>query len=178
MPEIYLTPKQRQALKARAHLLKPVVLLGNSGLSRPVLSEISRALAAHQLIKVKVPSDDRSERDSVFAEIAKSLSAARVQSIGKLLVLYRPTPDDEGEAGVPNDGAPTATRSPKAPARRPAGPGRVRAPGKPSAPGRSTPDRRDAERVNRGTAPRRDPGAATRAAGKRNVTRRGSARTR
>ena len=44
MPEIELTPKERQALKARAHGLKPVVLLGNSGLSTPVMKEIDRAL--------------------------------------------------------------------------------------------------------------------------------------
>ena len=59
MPEIELTPKERQALKARAHGLKPVVLLGNSGLSTPVMKEIDRALAAHELIKVKVPAEDR-----------------------------------------------------------------------------------------------------------------------
>jgi putative YhbY family RNA-binding protein len=176
MPEIQLSPKERQALKARAHALRPVVLLGSSGLSRPVMIEIDRALAAHELIKVKVPSDDRSERDSVFAEIAESLSAARVQSIGKLLVLYRPIPENEQEANMSRDFPAMATRSPKAPARRSTSAGQTKGPSKPSAPKRSTPDRRDAERVNRGTPARRDPGAATRAPGKRNVTRRGGGR--
>ncbi len=72
MPEIQLTPKERQALKARAHGLKPVVLLGNAGLSPPVLKEIDRALTAHELIKVKVPGDDRAERDELFAERGRS----------------------------------------------------------------------------------------------------------
>jgi putative YhbY family RNA-binding protein len=177
MPEIQLTPKERQTLKARAHGLKPVVLLGNSGLSSPVMKEIDRALAAHELIKVKVPSDDRDTRDSVFADIAEALSAARVQSIGKLLVLYRPAPDEIEKAAAPARGAAPA-RSPKAPARGIGARVRAKTPGKPSAPKRSTPDRRETERVNRGTAARRDPGAATRAAGKTNVARRGGGRTR
>ena len=178
MPEIQLTPKERQELKARAHGLKPVVLLGNSGLSPPVMKEIDRALAAHELIKVKVPGDDREERDTLFADVAETLSAARVQSIGKLLVLYRPAPEQEAEAAArpARTRAGTSERAPKAPARRVGTAPRAKAPGKPSAPKRSTADRRDAERVNRGSAPRRDPGAATRAAGRTNVARRGAGR--
>jgi len=184
MPEIQLNPKERQALKARAHGLKPVVLLGHAGLSGSVMKEIDRALTAHELIKVKVPGEDRDERDSLFAEVAEALSAARVQAIGRLLVMYRPAPDEPAAPAPKKNAAAPATarraapgeRAPKAPRRPVAGP-RPRA-GKPSAPKRSTPDRREAERVNPSTAPRRDPGAATRAAGKRNVVRRGGGRTR
>jgi len=179
MPEIQLTPKERQVLKAQAHTLKPVVLLGGAGLSGPVMKEIDRALAAHELIKVKVPSDDRNERDAVFADIAEALSAARVLSIGKLLVFYRPAPENaEGTAEPALRGKAVPVRSRKAPAARAASTPAVRAPRKPSAPKRSTPDRRDAERVNRGTPARLDPGAAKRAAGKRNVVRRVGGRTR
>jgi len=192
MPEIQLTPKERQALKARGHGLKPVVLLGNSGLSAPVMKEIDRALAAHELIKVKVPGDDREERDALFAEVAEALSAARVQSIGKLLLFYRPAPDEAPvksakpaksvklakSAKSARGGAPSGDRSPKAPARRIGTATRAKAPGKPSAPKRSTADRRDAERVNRATAPRRDPGAATRSAGRTNAAKRGGGRAR
>ena len=186
MPEIQLTPKERQALKARGHGLKPVVLLGNSGLSAPVMKEIDRALAAHELIKVKVPGDDREEREALFAEVAEALSAARVQAIGKLLLFYRPAPDEvpakpakaaKAAKSAPS-GAPSGGRSPKAPARRIGTAARAKVAGKPSAPKRSTADRRDAERVNRATAPRRDPGAATRAAGRTNVAKRGGGRAR
>jgi putative YhbY family RNA-binding protein len=174
MPEILLSPKERQALKARAHGIKPVVLLGHSGLSTPVLKEIDRALVAHELIKVRVPGDDREERDSVFAEVADALSAARVQAIGKLLVLYRPTP----EAAEPTT-APARDRSAKAPRTSTATVRKPRGPGKPSAPKRTTSDRREVERVNRGTAARRDPGASMRAAGRRNAPpRRGGSRAR
>ncbi|HQR57561.1 MAG TPA: ribosome assembly RNA-binding protein YhbY [Burkholderiaceae bacterium] len=187
MPEIQLTPKERQALKARGHGLKPVVLLGNSGLSAPVMKEIDRALAAHELIKVKVPGDDREEREALFAEVAEALSAARVQAIGKLLLFYRPAPDEAAPAkGVKpakaarpaRPRAPSAERSPKAPARRIGTATRAKAAGKPSAPKRSTADRRDAERVNRASAPRRDPGAAMRAVGRTNVAKRGGGRAR
>ena len=174
MPEIPLTPKERQALKARAHGVKPVVLLGQSGLNAPVMKEIDRALLAHELIKVRVPGDDRDVRDSVFAKIAEALSAARVQSIGKLLVLYRPAPEAtmETPAPSPEQAARRAVRP--APRRSPS----AARPGKPSAPKRTTADRREAERVNRGTPSRRDPGASTRAGGKRNAPRRGGGRTR
>ena len=95
MPELALTSAQRQALKARAHVLRPVVLLGAAGLTEMVVREIDRALAAHQLIKIKVPGDDRAERTQIAAEIAEKLSAANVQSIGKTIVLFRPQPESE-----------------------------------------------------------------------------------
>jgi RNA-binding protein len=95
MPELILTSAQRQALKARAHGLRPVVLMGAAGLTEKVLREIDRALAAHALIKIKVPNDDRSERTQIAADVAEKLSAANVQSIGKMIVLFRPQPESE-----------------------------------------------------------------------------------
>jgi len=191
MPEIQLTPKERQALKARAHGLKPVVLLGNAGLSSPVLKEIDRALTAHELIKVKVPGDDRTVRDELFANVAEALSAARVQAIGKLFVMYRPLPEEAATAASVSKTARAAKapkgrsaraaapeRSPKAPARRVGSTVQKPTSGKPTAPKRLTADRRDVERVNQGSAPRRDPGAATRAVGRTNVPRRGGGRVR
>ena len=124
MAEIQLTPKERQALKALAHGLKPVVLLGSAGLSPSVVKEIDRALLSHELIKVKVPGDDRTEREELFASLAESLSAARVQAIGKLLVLFRPAPEEEAQAPeAPRQKGSrtmrTENRSPKAPATTP-----------------------------------------------------------
>src|SRR4029453_1608273 len=166
MPEVALTPKERQALKARAHALKPVVLLGNAGASAAVIREIDRALAAHELIKVRVPGDDRADRDALFADLAEALSAARVQAIGKLLVLYRPSPEQHESMDATAAGPERKSRSPKpkAPNRPPSGQ-------KPR-----TPERRDAERVNRPPAARRDPGAAHRARGRTNVARKPGAK--
>lgn len=165
MPEVPLSPKERQALKARAHGLKPVVLLGNAGASRPVIKEIDRALAAHELVKVRVPGDDRAERDALFTEIAETLSAARVQAIGKLLVFYRPLPEERVAAEVAGSRKASPARK-RLQVERNAPKVQV---GKPSAPKRSTPDRREAERVNRPPAARRDPGAAHRAVGRSNA---------
>ncbi len=94
MAELMLTPKERQALKGQAHTLAPVVLLGSQGLTDAVVKEIDRALAAHELIKMRVPGDDRDEREALFHSVADRLNAACVQSIGKTLVLYRPLPDE------------------------------------------------------------------------------------
>jgi putative YhbY family RNA-binding protein len=171
MPEIQLTPKERQALKAQAHGLKPVVLLGSAGLSPSVVKEIDRALLAHELIKVKVPGDDRAERDEIFTSVAESLSAARVQAIGKLLVLYRPAPDEEGDPAPTRTGSrkmTAAERSPKAPARGPVAP-RTRD----ATPARTKAGRTEVQRVNRGTAPRHDPGTARRAVGRTNAPKGG-----
>lgn len=114
MTELVLEKDLRLALKAQAHPLNPVVLLGTAGLTDSVVAEVDRALMAHSLIKVRVPLDDRSERDAVFAALADRVGAARVQSIGKLIVLYRPPPPEaKAEAAEP-----TRTRSKRAPSRR------------------------------------------------------------
>jgi putative YhbY family RNA-binding protein len=123
MAEILLSPKERQILKGRAHALNPVVLLGAQGLTPAVMREIDRALTAHELIKVRVPGDEREERDAMFLQIAYELNAARVQSIGKLLVLYRPLPEEEQAKRAAKDAAVahalTHPRSTKAPASTP-----------------------------------------------------------
>jgi RNA-binding protein len=90
-----LTPRQRKQLKARAHALEPVVQLGQAGLSETVAAEIDRSLTAHGLIKVRMADADREEREELAGEICARTGAAFVQSVGKVLVLWRPRPDDE-----------------------------------------------------------------------------------
>ncbi len=85
-----LTVSQRLALKGRAHALKPVVMIGNAGLTPAVLDEIERSLKSHDLLKIKVMSDDREARAAMLQEICTILKAGPVQHIGKTLVLYRP----------------------------------------------------------------------------------------
>ncbi len=81
---------QRKFLKSAAHHLKPVVMIGSQGLTEAVMQEASRALAAHELIKIRVLGDDRDAREAYLAELCAALNAAPVQHIGKLLLLYRP----------------------------------------------------------------------------------------
>ncbi|HLV48343.1 MAG TPA: ribosome assembly RNA-binding protein YhbY [Aliidiomarina sp.] len=85
-----LSNKQKQFLKAAAHPLKPVVLLGGNGLTEGVLAEIELALEHHELIKVKVPEEDREVRHAIQLTIAEHTKSGLVQSIGKVAVFYRP----------------------------------------------------------------------------------------
>ncbi len=85
-----LTPVERSALRAEAHALKPVVIIGEAGLTPAVIKEISASLDSHGLIKVRVFGDDRAMRAEIYENICTELEAAPVQHIGKLLVIYRP----------------------------------------------------------------------------------------
>jgi RNA-binding protein len=85
-----LTPGQRRFLRAQAHALSPVVLIGDAGLTTGVMKEIERSLESHELIKVKVAGGDREQREDMLSEICSTLEAASVQHIGKTLVIYRP----------------------------------------------------------------------------------------
>ena len=88
-----MTPADRKALKARAHALDPIIHLGGKGLTEAVIAEIGRALAVHELIKVRAASLERDAREAALAEICTRLQAQPVQHIGKMLVLYRKKPD-------------------------------------------------------------------------------------
>ena len=88
-----LTSTQRRALRARAHALDPVVMIGDAGLTTTVLNEIHRNLASHELIKIRVFADDHAARGRFQDEICATLHAAPVQHIGKILVVYRPAPE-------------------------------------------------------------------------------------
>ena len=90
MPQIQLTPAQRKEHRSEAHHLDPVVMVGGDGLTANVVKEVDAALNAHGLIKVRVFSDDRAARELMFQTLAADLSAAPIQHIGKLLVLWRP----------------------------------------------------------------------------------------
>jgi RNA-binding protein len=89
---IELTPAERRLLKAQAHKLHPVVMIGDKGLTDAVLRAIDESLKSHELIKVKVASDERTAREAVLASICAALGASPVQHIGKILVLYRENP--------------------------------------------------------------------------------------
>ncbi len=87
-----LTVAERLALKGRAHPLKPIVIIGNAGLTEPVLKEIAASLKIHELIKIRVMAE-RPQRESMLTEICTQLNAAPVQHIGKILVVYQPNPE-------------------------------------------------------------------------------------
>lgn len=92
-----LTNKQKQYLKGLAHELKPVVLLGGNGLTEGVMAEIDAALAHHELIKVKVPSEDREEKKLIMDAIVRESGAVKLQTIGHMLVIYKQSEDKKIE---------------------------------------------------------------------------------
>ncbi len=87
-----LTVKQCQYLKGVAHGLHVVVTIGNNGLSTAVVQEIELNLAAHELIKIKVLTNDRELRALLIKEICATTAAHFIQQIGKILIIYRPAP--------------------------------------------------------------------------------------
>jgi RNA-binding protein len=87
---VSLTPRERAHLKARAHALEPVVHVGHAGVSDRVVAEVDRALAAHELIKVRIGGDDREARAAVAEAIAQRTDATVVYRVGKVVVLWRP----------------------------------------------------------------------------------------
>jgi RNA-binding protein len=99
---VSLSAAQRTALRAQAHALKPVVIIGADGLTDAVLGETERNLTAHELIKIRVFGDDRDARVAIYESICERLKASPVQHIGKLLVVYRPAP--EAHAELPSAG--------------------------------------------------------------------------
>ena len=92
-----LTPAERSTLRAEAHALNPIVIIGEAGLTPGVLKEIDAGLNSHGLIKVRVFGDDREARVAMYETICDKLGAAPVQHIGKLLVIYRPKKDTPKE---------------------------------------------------------------------------------
>lgn len=111
-----LTSIQRRTLKARAHHIEPVVIIGDAGLTPAVLREIDVHLKSHELIKIRVAGDDRDARTAMIYTIGKSLDASLVQHIGKTLVIFRPKPE---ETSKPLSKAPNAAARKRAGRRGP-----------------------------------------------------------
>ncbi len=87
---------QRKYLKGRAHRLKPVVLIGQGGLTAPVIGAIDAALNDHELIKIKFNDfRDKEDKAEITAAIEKQTKAAWVGSIGHTAIFYRSHPDVE-----------------------------------------------------------------------------------
>jgi RNA-binding protein len=87
-----LTDKQMRFLRGRAHALKPVIQVGNKGLTAGVLNETRRALADHELIKLRFQGVERSTRDALLAELVRDTGSALVTRIGHVAVLFQANP--------------------------------------------------------------------------------------
>jgi RNA-binding protein len=84
-----LTKNQKQQLRMLAHAIKPVVMIGNLGLTQAVQLEIHRALEDHELIKIKIAGGDKEQRKQITDAIIHEQAAHLIQSIGHVIVIYR-----------------------------------------------------------------------------------------
>jgi RNA-binding protein len=87
-----LSQAQKKHLKALAHHLKPVLLIGQHGLTQGVLDEMAITLDHHELIKVKISVGDREERDQVIDQMAQASGASLVHRIGNMAIFFRRNP--------------------------------------------------------------------------------------
>lgn len=98
-----ITQKQKRWLKKQVHHLKPVVAMGQAGLTDAVLKEIEIALAHHELVKIKVTADGREERDAVVQVIATKTGSNLIDRIGHRASFFRANPEKKNPMELPPD---------------------------------------------------------------------------
>ena len=86
---VSLTNAQRRFLKGQAHALKPVVTVGNAGLSDSLLEELDIQLESHELLKLRLRVEERDARDGFIAQLVESTGAELVGRVGNIAILYR-----------------------------------------------------------------------------------------
>ena len=84
---------QKKYLRKLGHQLKPVIFIGNSGLSESVLTELSSTINHHELIKVKIKASNRIIRDQIIDEICKKTATQLVTQIGGIALIYKKNPE-------------------------------------------------------------------------------------
>jgi RNA-binding protein len=80
---------EKSRLRAAAHHLKPVVMVGQNGCTEPVLAAIDEALEEHELVKVRIRGSDRASRQKMGDDICAHLGAELITRIGSMVVVYR-----------------------------------------------------------------------------------------
>ena len=84
-----LTPKQKSYLRGLAHKLKPVVMVGNAGITENIIQEMDSSLSHHELIKVRISGMEREDRTTSAMELCKKTNSELVTTIGHIAVIYR-----------------------------------------------------------------------------------------
>lgn len=92
-----LTNKEKKFLKKEAHHLKPIFQIGKNGINPELLEQVADALNKRELIKVTILQNSEAEIETVAQEIAKSIHADVVQTIGRVMVLYKPAKESKNQ---------------------------------------------------------------------------------
>jgi RNA-binding protein len=87
-----LTGKQKRFLRAEAHALEPVVMVGKEGLTETLLGAVQAALLAHELIKVRVHESSPVERNDVAEQLPTLTKSELAGQVGRVLILYKRHP--------------------------------------------------------------------------------------
>ena len=92
-----LSNLQIRNLRAESHRLKlkPVVMIGQNGLNESVLNELERSITHHELIKIRIPAQDKTEKKVLIQSICDQLNAEEIHSIGHIVVLFRKNPNSK-----------------------------------------------------------------------------------
>ena len=96
-----LSEAQKKYLRGLGHGLKPLIMVGDAGLSASVLAEYETTLAHHELIKVRVRAADRKARNEIIEELCRVAAAALIQRVGNIALLYRENPEKK-KIFIPN----------------------------------------------------------------------------
>lgn len=88
-----LTESQKKLLRGLGHQLKPVIMIGDAGLTDGVFNEFENAIDHHELIKVRIRAGDRESRDAMISQLCDRASAALVTRIGNVALIYRRNAD-------------------------------------------------------------------------------------
>ena len=96
-----LSESQKKYLRGLGHALKPVVMIGDAGLTEGVRAEFESSLEHHELIKVRVKVGDRNERDRIIMALCARGNAELVQRIGNMALLFRPNPEKKKRIQLP-----------------------------------------------------------------------------
>jgi RNA-binding protein len=95
-----LTNNQKKFLRSMGHALKPVVMVGQHGLSESVLAELESTMTKHELLKIKIRSEGKKEKQQMINKIVELSQSHLVQVIGNIVVIYRPF-DEEPQIILP-----------------------------------------------------------------------------
>ena len=90
-----LSESQKKYLRGRGHDLKPVITVGDAGLSASLMAEYESTITHHELIKVRIRVGDRGARNAIIDELCASSSAELIQRVGNVALIYRENADEK-----------------------------------------------------------------------------------
>lgn len=88
-----LNNKQLRHLRGLAHALKPVIMVGEKGLTQAVIDETINALEAHELIKIKVRAEEKDDRQQMIEQLTRKTNSYFIQQVGHIVTLFKRNKD-------------------------------------------------------------------------------------